>query len=193
MGAIHALVRSGLCQVGGEVMEPVFPFVLLGLAVGLLIWGVNNLSVEGRYTKLFATSATAVGVAVLGWFFTTYGKDGLLYAVFSGLLLVGLLLWGLIDPVVGRRLARIFAVIAMGLGMGLLLWGISGAVSGERLRPPFDSHIITEVSEAIGWGAGFLTGGIVALVLSFLGKTRRAGEQNAQESEPTSGSLHHPA
>ena len=42
-------------------MEPFFPFVLLGLAVGLLIWGVNNLFVEGRYTKLFATSATAVG------------------------------------------------------------------------------------------------------------------------------------
>ena len=135
-------------------MEPVFPFVLLGLAVGLVIWGVNNLSVEGRYTKHFATSATAVGVAVLGWFFTTYGKGGFLYAVFSGLLLVGLLLWGLIDPVVGRRLARIFAVIAMGLGMGLLLWGISGAVSGERLRPPLDSHIITEFSEAIGWEEG---------------------------------------
>ena len=173
-------------------MEPVFPFVLLGLAVGLLIWGVSNLSVEGRYTKLFATSATAVGVAVLGWFFTTYGKDGLLYAVFSGLLLVGLLLWGLINPVVGRRLARIFAVIAMGLGMGLLLWGISGAVSGERLRPPFDSHIITEVSEAIGWGAGFLTGGIVALVLSFLGKTKKAGPQETQGFEPTSESPHHP-
>ena len=173
-------------------MEPVFPFVLLGLAVGLLIWGVSNLSVEERYTKLFATSATAVGVAVLGWFFTTYGKDGLLYAVFSGLLLVGLLLWGLIDPVVGRRLARIFAVIAMGLGMGLLLWGISGAVSGERLRPPFDSHIITEVSEAIGWGAGFLTGGIVALVLSFLGKTKNSGQQETQGFEPTSESPHHP-
>ncbi len=69
-------------------MEPFFPFVLLGLAVGLLIWGVSNLSVEGKYTKLFATSATAVGVAVLGWFFTTYGKGGPLYAVFSGLLLV---------------------------------------------------------------------------------------------------------
>jgi hypothetical protein len=170
-------------------MEPVFPFVLLGLAVGLLIWGVNNLSVVEKYTKLFATSATAIGVAVLGWFFTTYGKGGLLYAVFSGLLLVGLLLWGLIDPVVGRRLARIFAVIAMGLGMGLLLWGISGAVSGERLRPPFDSHIITEVSEAIGWGAGFLTGGIVALVLSFLGKTKKVGPQG---SKPTSESPHHP-
>ena len=172
-------------------MEPVFPFVLLGLAVGLVIWGVSNLSVEGRYTKLFATSATAVGAGVLGWFFTTYGKGGLLYAVFSGLLLVGLLLWGLINPVVGRRLARIFAVIAMGLGIGFLLWGISGAVSGERLRPPFDSHIITEVSEAIGWGAGFLTGGIVALVLSFLGKTRKAGPQDTQGFEPTSGSPHH--
>ncbi len=55
-------------------MEPAFPFVLLGLAVGLLIWGINNLSVNERYTKLFATCATAVGVGVLGWFFTTYGK-----------------------------------------------------------------------------------------------------------------------
>jgi len=173
-------------------MEPVFPFVLLGLAVGLIIWGVGNLSAEGRYTKLFATSATAVGVGVLGWFFTTYGQGGLLYAVFSILLVVGLLVWGLINPVVGRRLARIFAVIAMGLGMGFLLWGISGAVSGERLRPPFDSHIITEVSEAIGWGAGFLTGGIVALVLSFLGKTKKVGPQNTPESEPTSESPHHP-
>ena len=174
-------------------MEPFLPFVFLGFAVGLLIWGVSNLSVEGRYTKLFATSATAVGVAVLGWFFTTYGKDGLLYAVFSGLLLVGLLLWGLINPLVGRRLARIFAVIAMCLGMGLLLWGISGGVSGERLRPPFDSHIITEVSEAIGWGAGFLTGGIVALVLSFLRKTRNSDRQATRESEPISESPHYPA
>jgi len=102
------------------------------------------------------------------------------------------LLWGLINPVVGRRLARIFAVMAMGLGMGLLLWGTSGAVSGERLRPPFDSHVITEVSEAIGWGAGLLTGGIVALVLSFLGKIKKVGPQNTLESEPTSGSRHHP-
>jgi sugar phosphate permease len=173
-------------------MEPVFPFVFLGLAVGLMIWGVNNLSVEERYTKLFATSATGVGVGVLGWFFTTYGKDGSLYAVFSVLLLIGLLGWGLIDPVVGRRLARNFAVIAMGLGTGFLFWGISGAVSGERLRPPFGSNIITEVSEAIGWGAGFLTGGIVALVLSFLGKTKTSGQPDAPKSEPTLESPHHP-
>ena len=118
---------------------------------------------------------------VLGWFFTTHGKGGPQYAAFSGLLFVGLLVWGLINPVVGRRLARIFAVIAMGLGVGLLLWGFSGAVSGQRLRPPFGSNIISEVSEAIGWGAGFLTGGIVALVFSFLGKTRKTGQQDAQE------------
>ena len=55
------------------------------------------------------------------------------------------------------------------------------------------SNIITEVSEAIGCGAGFLTGGIVALVLSFLGKTRKGGPQDTQESEPTSESPpHHP-
>lgn len=165
-------------------MESVFPFVLLGLAAGLLIWGVTNLSVEGRYTRLFSISATALGVAVLDWFFTTYGKDGTLYAVFSALFFIGLVVWGLINPVVGRRLARGFAVMAMGLGTGFLLWGISGAVRGERLRPPFDSKIITEVGEAIGWGAGFLTGGIVALVLSFLGKTKNAGQRDSQQSEP---------
>ena len=174
-------------------MEPFFPFVLLGLAVGLLIWGISNLSVQERYTQLFATIAMAVGVAVLGWFFTTHGKGGPLYAVFSGLLLVGLLIWGLINLLVGRRLARNIVVMAMGLGTGLLAWGISGAVSRERLRPPFSSNIITEVSEAIGWGAGFLTGGIVALVLSFLGKTRKGGPRDTQGSEPTSESPpHHP-
>jgi hypothetical protein len=174
-------------------MESFFPFVMLGLAVGLLIWGVNNLSVEERYTRLCATSAAAVGAAVLGWFFTSYGRGGPLYAVFSVLLLIGLLVWGLINPVVGRRLARTFAVIGMGLGMGLLLWGISGALSGKRLRPPFGSDIITEVSEAIGWGAGFLTGGIVALVLSFLGKTKQVIGQDTQECEPTSEPPQHPA
>src|SRR5271157_4118878 len=141
----------------------------------------------------FLGSRPAVGVAGLGWFFTTYGKGGPLYAVFSVLLLIGLLVWGLIHPVVGRRLARTFAVIAMGLGMGLLLWGISGAVSGERLRPPFGSNIITQVSEAIGWGAGFLTGGIVALVLSFLGKTIKISPQDTQGSELTSEYSDHAA
>jgi hypothetical protein len=74
--------------------------------------------------------------------------------------------------------------------MGFLVWGISGAVSMERLRPTFGSTIITRVSEAIGWGAGFLTGGIVALELSFLGKTRSAGPQDTQKSEPISESPH---
>jgi hypothetical protein len=53
-------------------------------------------------------------------------------------------------------------------------------------------RIITEAGEAIGWGAGFLTGGIVALVLSFLGKTTKGGRQDMQTSEPVSEApLHH--
>ena len=79
-------------------------------------------------------------------------------------------------------------MIAMGLGMGLLPWGISEAVSGERLRPPFGSHVITEASKAIGWGSGFFTGGIVALVLSFLGKTKNGSRQDAPESAAQFGS-----
>ncbi len=175
-------------------MEPFFPVVLLGLAIGLLIWGVTNVSVEGRYTKLVTTSAIAVcvgvGVGLLGWFFTTSGRVGPQDVIIPGLLLVGLLVWGLINPAVGRRLARIFAVIAMGLGTGSLLWGISGAMSGERLRAPFGGALITEVSEAIGWGAGFLTGGIVALVLSFLGKTQGAGPPDSRQGSSPDGSDH---
>jgi hypothetical protein len=173
-------------------MEPLLPFVLLGIAVGLLIWGVSNLSGEGRYTNLFATGATAAGLAVLAWFFTAQGKDDRQYVVIAGILLVGMVFWGLIDPVVGRRLARIFAVIAMGLGTGVLVWGIIGAATGERLRPPFGSNLITEVSEAFAWAAGLLTGGILALVFSFIGRTRNPGRHDPRESEPISESTHHP-
>lgn len=173
-------------------MEPLLPFVLLGLAVGLLIWGVGNLPGEGRFTNLLATGATAGGLAVLAWLFTAQGNDDRHSVVVAGTILVGMLFWGLIDPVVGRRLARTFAVIAMGLGTGALVWGINGAATGERLRPPFGSNLITEVGEALAWAAGLLTGGIVALVLSFIGRARSPGLQAALEADPRSESPHHP-
>ena len=49
-------------------MQPFFPFVLLGLAVGLLIWGVNHLSLEEKYTNSSPPCGTPIGVGVLGWF-----------------------------------------------------------------------------------------------------------------------------
>ncbi len=172
-------------------MEPLIPFLLLGLAVGLLIWGVSNLSAEGRFTTLFATGATAAGLAMLAWYFAAQGQGDRQYDVIAGILLVGMLFWGLIDPVVGRRLSRLLAVIAMGLGTGVLVWGIIGAASGERLRPPFGSDLITELSEAFAWAAGLLTGGLFALVLSFIGKTRNPGRPETPDAEPISESPQH--
>ncbi len=89
------------------------------------------------------------------------------------LLAVALLLWCTIKPNVGRRFARIFAVLAIGTGIGVLTWGICAAALGEVIRSPLGlTSFIAEPSEAIGWGAGSLAAGITALVLSFIGGSR---------------------
>jgi hypothetical protein len=151
-------------------VEQYVPFVWLSLAVALLIWGFCNLAGEHRATKNFAAVATAIGVGLLAWFLTTHERIGPSHVAIIG---VGLLVWGIIRPAIGRRFARIFAVIAMGSGVGFLIWGIVGASRGEQLRPPFGSNLITEISEGIAWGGGLLTSGIIALVLSYVGSGRR--------------------
>jgi hypothetical protein len=89
------------------------------------------------------------------------------------LLVVALLLWCTIRPDVGRRFARMFAVLAIGTGIGVLTWGICAAALGEVIRSPFGlTSLIAEASEAIGWGAGSLAAGITALVLSYVGGCR---------------------
>jgi hypothetical protein len=85
------------------------------------------------------------------------------------LLVVALLVWALVSPNVGRALARIFAVLAIGLGAGLLAWGIVAASTTGTVRSPLGFEwLIREPSEVIGWGAGSLAAGITALVLSFV-------------------------
>lgn len=69
----------------------------------------------------------------------------------------------------GRAIARIFAVIAVGAGVGILTWGITGAARGDPIRvPPGMECCISGPSEIIGWGAGILAAGVTALVLSFV-------------------------
>ena len=86
------------------------------------------------------------------------------------LAVAALFLWCIIRPNVGRLLARIFAVFAIGGGIGVLTWGICSAALGAALRSPFGlTSLIAEPSEAIGWGTGALAAGITALVLSFIG------------------------
>src|SRR4051812_3263448 len=82
-----------------------------------------------------------------------------------------LAVWGYLNPPLGRFLARSFAVVAMGLGVGLLVWGIVAAARGEQppaAGPPWGAA----PGAVIGCGAGALTAGIVALVLSCVGAGR---------------------
>ena len=70
----------------------------------------------------------------------------------------------------GRLLARIFAVFAVGVGVGLLAWGISASIRNETLRPPafLGDSLLQSSSEVIGWGAGILAVGITTLILTLI-------------------------
>jgi hypothetical protein len=95
------------------------------------------------------------------------------YVLLFVLLVVAIFLWCIIRPNVGRRFARIFAVLAIGTGIGILAWGICAAALGETIRSPLGlTSLIAKPIEAIGWGAGSLAAGITTLVLSFIGGSR---------------------
>jgi hypothetical protein len=88
-------------------------------------------------------------------------------------LVVVFLLWCLIRPNVGRLFARIVAVFGIGTGVGVLTWGICAVALGDTMRTPVGFEgFIAEPSEAIGWGAGLLAGGIAAMVVSFVGNRK---------------------
>ena len=74
------------------------------------------------------------------------------------ILLIGLLIWGVRNPLVWRMLS----VLGMGTGAGFLVWGILMAAMKEE--PPFGSP-----PGIIGIGAGVLVGSIALLVISFCG------------------------
>lgn len=77
-----------------------------------------------------------------------------------------------------RFLSLILAVLAIGIGAGTLTWGITSAATGDPIRSPVDflniGFAITTPSEAIGWGAGFLAGGFIAMIIgSACGRKQR--------------------
>ena len=77
-------------------------------------------------------------------------------------------------PRVGRIATRILAVLGIAAGAGLLAWGFRALFGGDSLRAiEVQSVVISQPSEALGWSAGLLAGGITALVLSFLGGSHR--------------------
>src|SRR5947209_18698968 len=107
-------------------------------------------------------------------------SPGVLFALLLAVLAVGLLVLGFVKPATGRFVARVVAVVAMGLGVGCLVWGIVAGARGEQ--PPDTGPLAgTSYSLVIGCGAGFLTGGIVALVLCCLGGKPPASRETRPE------------
>jgi hypothetical protein len=69
----------------------------------------------------------------------------------------------------GRLLARVLGVLAVGLGVGLLVWGIVTSHAGEPIRvPEVLNGLLQSSSEVIGWGAGILAVGIATLLLTLM-------------------------
>jgi hypothetical protein len=84
------------------------------------------------------------------------------YAIVAGvgaLILLGLLIWGVRNPVVWRLLS----VVAVGSGVSFLVWGITSAAMGEE--PSIGSP-----TGLIGAGAGVTVGGIMLSVISLCTK-----------------------
>ena len=71
---------------------------------------------------------------------------------------------------VGRIVAKLLAVVALAAGAGLLTWALHAVFRGEPLRGiAWQTIEISQPSEAFGWSAGLLLGGIVAFLLSSFG------------------------
>ena len=73
---------------------------------------------------------------------------------------------------VGRVIARTVGTTATAAGVGLLVWTFTAVGHENKLTGITIGDIrITETRDAIGWGAGLLTGGLIALAFSLLGRS----------------------
>lgn len=88
------------------------------------------------------------------------------YGVAAVLALVVLVVCFL-KPAIGKFVGKLAAIVAMGLGVGGLVWGILASARGD-LPPESGPLAGASYNLVIGCGAGFLTAGIVALVLACL-------------------------
>ncbi|PHS00777.1 MAG: hypothetical protein COA78_23445 [Blastopirellula sp.] len=81
--------------------------------------------------------------------------------------LIALCIW---KPIILRVIARIFAVLASGAG-------VTGIVAGIIFLQIGTTHFEEdEVVLMLAGGSGLLVGGIIALVLSFVGRRKKTGE-----------------
>jgi amino acid transporter len=86
----------------------------------------------------------------------------------AGLVLGMVALWSFINPVVGRVVARVLGVVALGFGV---VWLTTAIVDIARKEP--NPHYYSPLGQggsavALGWGVGGLVVGILIIVFSFL-------------------------
>jgi hypothetical protein len=121
-------------------------------------------------------------------FYVSWRENAPLSAVVAMTVLVSVILWGLGNPAVGRRLASITAVPPLALGTGLVAWAIFGLITGrtELLQDRDAPELFRSVPGVFGMGIAFLVGGFTALGLAFAGsgRNRAPSEPGAEPQAP---------
>jgi hypothetical protein len=148
------------------------PFLLLGsiaigLGVGGLAWVQEPAGWRRGWGKFLALLILVIGIGLGVMYLVQVERERLADSVLPPSIALALLIWGLLNPVVGRRLARIIAVPCLAAGAGLLALGISALVLE---RPPIEDPNVPgpfhETFFTLGLGVAALVGGLLALGLS---------------------------
>jgi hypothetical protein len=93
-------------------------------------------------------------------------RFAIMMPIIAAVVLIGLIALCIWKPVVVRVIARIFAVLASGAGVTGIVAGILFLCMGTTY---FEEG---EVIWILAGGSGLLVGGIIALVLSFVGQLK---------------------
>ena len=93
--------------------------------------------------------------------------------IIAAVALIGLIALCIWKPIVLRVIARIFAVLALGTGVTGIVAGILFLCIGTTYLEE------GEVISILAGSSGLLVGGIIALVLSFVGQRKKTDDREA--------------